>query len=229
MSKKIVKKTKLKKRNFLVFLLIIGLIAFLIYYYVNIPIKNIIIKNNSYLEDDYILVLADIKDYPSYFKTSTHKIRKEILDSPFISSVKVERKFFNIIKITIEEKKPLFYTASNNLIYFSDETSIKQDISGYNFRIPRIINDIPESLMERYVKAMDKLNADTLSRISDIKYDPNDIDNERFLLYMDDGNLVYLTLTKISKINYYNTVLEQLEGKHGILYLDNGNHFKIME
>ena len=30
-------------------------------------------------------------------------------------------------------------------------------------------------------------------------------------------------------INYYNDVLEQLEDRKGILYLDNGNHFKIME
>ena len=45
---------------------------------------------------------------------------------------------------------------------------------------------------------------------------------------MDDGNNVYLTLTKIDKINYYNKVLAQLDGHKGILYLDNGNHFKIM-
>ena len=76
---------------------------------------------------------------------------------------------------------------------------------------------------------MDRVNADTLSRISDISYDPNDIDKERFLLYMDDGNMVYLTLTKFKMINYYNTVLQQLEDRKGILYLDNGNHFQIKE
>ena len=46
---------------------------------------------------------------------------------------------------------------------------------------------------------------------------------------MDDGNLVYLTLTKFKMINHYNEVIPQLEGHKGILYLDSGNHFKIME
>ena len=76
---------------------------------------------------------------------------------------------------------------------------------------------------------MDRINDDTLSKISDIVYDPNDIDTDRFLLYMDDGNMVYLTLTKFKMINYYNTVLEQLENRKGVLYLDNGNHFQIKE
>jgi len=46
---------------------------------------------------------------------------------------------------------------------------------------------------------------------------------------MNDGNYVYLTLTKFKQINYYEDVLEKLDGKKGILYLDSGNHFKIME
>ena len=46
---------------------------------------------------------------------------------------------------------------------------------------------------------------------------------------MDDGNSVYLTLTKFSKINYYDESIAQLGGHKGILYLDNGNYFKIMQ
>ena len=60
-------------------------------------------------------------------------------------------------------------------------------------------------------------------------YVPNEYDKDRFLLYLDDGNMVYLTLTKFKMLNYYEEVLPQLEGKKGILYLDSGNHFKIME
>ena len=45
--------------------------------------------------------------------------------------------------------------------------------------------------------------------------------------YMEFADL--LTLTKFEVINYYDDVLGQLEGRKGILYLDSGNHFKIME
>ena len=76
---------------------------------------------------------------------------------------------------------------------------------------------------------MSNINNNILSKISDIEYQPNDFDKDRFVLYMDDGNMVYLTLTKFKAINHYNEVLSQLEGHKGILYLDSGNHFKIME
>lgn len=76
------------------------------------------------------------------------------------------------------------------------------------------------------MKSVDK---SILGKISEISYQPNEFDKDRFLLLMDDGNSVYLTLTKFEMINYYNEVLGQLEGRRGILYLDSGNHFKIME
>ena len=76
---------------------------------------------------------------------------------------------------------------------------------------------------------MTKIDKSILGKISEITYLPNEYDKDRFLLYMDDGNSVYLTLTKFKMINYYNDVLKQLEGRKGILYLDSGNHFKVME
>ena len=41
--------------------------------------------------------------------------------------------------------------------------------------------------------------------------------------------MVYLTLTKFKIINRYIDVLAQLENHKGVLYLDDGNYFKIME
>ena len=76
---------------------------------------------------------------------------------------------------------------------------------------------------------MNRIKKEILLKTSDIEYKPNDYDKDRFLLYMDDGNMVYLTLTKFKTLNHYNEVLPQLEGHKGILYLDNGNHFEIKE
>lgn len=75
---------------------------------------------------------------------------------------------------------------------------------------------------------MGTLNRDVLVRISEIEYNPNDIESNRFLLYMNDGNYVYLTLNKFTKINNYLDIIKNFENKKGILYLDYGNHFTIM-
>ena len=61
--------------------------------------------------------------------------------------------------------------------------------------------------------------------ISEITYSPNGIDKDRFLFSMNDGNYVYVTSTKISKINDYKSIINSVENKKGILYLDYGNYF----
>ena len=46
---------------------------------------------------------------------------------------------------------------------------------------------------------------------------------------MNDGNLVYITLPKIAKINKYNSIYSGLEGKKGIIYLDSGDYVEVKE
>ena len=95
--------------------------------------------------------------------------------------------------------------------------------------MPTLKNEVPEKKFKSLIINLKTVNKDILGQIAEIKYVPNEYDKDRFLLYMNDGNSVYLTLTKFEMINYYHKVLVQLEGKKGILYLDSGNHFKIME
>ena len=70
---------------------------------------------------------------------------------------------------------------------------------------------------------------EVLKKISEIKYDPNEYDEDRFLLYMNDQNYVYVTLTKFDLLDKYNETVKKLNGKKGILYLDSGNYFEIKE
>lgn len=228
MAKKIVKKRKLRVGRLLFILMILGGLFLAGYIIVNLPIKNIIIKNTNYLNDDYILELANIKDYPSFILTRKKIIIKKLEASPYIVDVSVKKKFYNKIVIEVEENKPLFYSENEKKMVFSDKKSI--DVDDYSlYRVPRLMNYVPDTKYESFIKGMNNIEEEILGKISDIEYVPNDLDKDRFLLYMDDGNMVYLTLTKFKMINYYNEVLEQLEGKKGILYLDNGNHFQIKE
>ena len=101
--------------------------------------------------------------------------------------------------------------------------------SSNNYRVPSLVNYTPTDKYKKLISCIKEVDKSILGKVSEIEYKPNDFDKDRFLLLMDDGNSVYLTLTKFEMINYYNQVLGQLEGRKGILYLDSGNHFKIME
>ena len=229
MAKKIVKKTKIKLLPCLMVLLFFVALSFGIYYFVHLPIQNLIVEGTSYLKDDYILTLAGVRDYPSFYLISTRGIEDKLEESPYIQKVEVKREFFHVLVLDIKESKPLFINNTNKTVVFSnkEEVPVSEEID--LFRIPRLINYVPDNKYRSFIKGMADIKTDILGKISDIEYQPNDYDKDRFLLYMDDGNMVYLTLTKFDMINYYNDVLSQLENRKGILYLDNGNHFQIME
>ena len=229
MAKKIVKKRKIKLFNFVIFLLVIAGLVLCGYFYVQLPMKNILIRHTDYLNDDYIMELANIKDYPSFVGTNSYRIKKKILKSPYVYDCIIKKKFFNILEINITEEKPIFYNKNNNKYVLGSSKEIKEDEINKNFRIPRLNNYVPDKKYKSFIEGMNKIDDNILNKMSDIEYVPNDFDKDRFLVYMDDGNMVYLTLTKFKQINYYNDVVSQLEGRHGILYLDSGNHFKVME
>ena len=76
MAKKIVKKRKLRVGRFLFILVILGGLFFGGYILIKLPIENIIISGTKYLNDDYILELADLKDYPSFMLTKNRKVEE---------------------------------------------------------------------------------------------------------------------------------------------------------
>ena len=229
MAKKVVKKTKIKLLNVLLVLICIAGISYGIYYSFQIPIKNIVIKNTNYLNDDYIIELAGIKDYPSFLLTRSNKIKKDISKSKYIDKVKVSKKYGFKLYIEVYESNALFFDMNKNKYVLENNNLIGTEDIYTNYRVPRLLNYVPDTKYESFIKNMGKIDKNVLSKISDIEYKPNDYDKDRFLLYMDDGNMVYLTLTKFKAINHYIEVLAQLENHKGVLYLDNGNHFKIME
>lgn len=229
MAKKIVKKKKLKIVPFLIVLLILIGLSFSVYQVLKANIKNIVIKNAFYLNDDYVIDLAGIKDYPSFYLTSSIKMEKNLKKSPYIISAKVKRKFYHVLEIDLKVNNPLFINNSSSTVVFENKGTVPIDEEIDLFRVPRLMNYVPDDKYDTFISKMALIDKGILGKISDIEYTPNDYDKDRFLLYMDDGNMVYLTLTKFKQINYYNEVLEQLEGRKGILYLDSGNHFQIKE
>ena len=225
-KKRIKKKVKIKFIPIIITLLLIIVVGFITYNLLLLPIKNIYIKGNNYLSDQEIIEIAKIEDYPSFFKTTKYRIKKRLLKNPYIKKVNIKKYIFNTIEITIEEKNILCRKDENKLVILEDGSEINDNL---NYNVPLLLNYIPDTKYKSFLKHMNKVNESIKSEISEIRYYPNEQDDDRFLLHMNDGNIVYLTLTKFNQINYYESALDQLEGKKGILYLDSGNHFKIME
>ena len=225
---KIKKKKRLKLIPFLLFVLVIAATFFLVDVLLDTRIENIVIKGNKLVTDQQIIDEAGLSNYPSFYKTTSYNIKKALEKNSFIKEVKVKRSFYHVITIEVSEYKVLLKkeTTGKLVLENMNEVTTDQEIP---YTVPRLVNDVPKNKYSKLLKNLLKVKRSVRSSISEFYYDPNQFDKDRFLLYMDDGNSVYLTLTKFRMINYYNDVLPQLDGKKGILYLDSGNHFQIME
>lgn len=221
------KKRRLKRGIvFILFLLLfVSIYAAVVYFIIGTKINNIYIYDNTYLSDQEIIELANLQDYPNYYTTSALSIEKKLEKQELIKDVVVKKKFFKQIHIHVYEHKVLFKMEDKYVLEDKSEITLSNDI----YNVPILINYVPNTKMDSFISKLNEVSDDVLVKISEIKYDPTELDEDRFLLYMNDDNYVYITLTKLDLINKYNETLEQLEGKKGILYLDSGNYFKIKE
>jgi len=217
-----VKKKKLKFKNIILVLLIIYLLYFSISHIINMKITNIYIVNNKIIKDSQIIKDASLDDYPSFILTLSRNIKKDLLKNDFIKNVKIKKKFFGKIIIEVEEQKALFI--DKNQIVLENEKKLENI---YNIsEVPILINEIDKSIYEKTINSFKKIDDKILLKISQIEYCPVELDKERFLFYMNDGNYVYINLNKIENINKYEEIYDTLENKHGIIYLDSGNYFE---
>lgn len=223
-KKKVIKKHRIKFLSIFILLLIVFLVYFLVKGILSFKIQNIYIHDTTFLNDEYILELAKIEDYPSYVKSLSWVLEKRLEESPYIKNAEVKKSFLGVVDIYIEESSILYYKEYDKKYVL--DTGEEVDTIVYNFSPIRVINYIPDLVYERFYTKFLEFDSDILDKISEIKYDPSEYDDSRFLFYMIDGNYVYMTISKFESINYYNEIYPTLNGKKGTLYLDSGNHFQ---
>ena len=221
-KEEVVVKRKYKFVKFLVVILILYIILFLGYKLFTAKIKNIFILNNNYLTDQEVIDESGLRNYPSFLLTTKYKIKKNLLKNSLIKEAKIKKKLWGIIYIEISEYEPLFIYQDKVIL----DNGTKIDNNDYI--LPILINDVNEEILTKFINKYKDIDKEIKMQISEIEYLPNDIDKERFLFTMNDGNYVYITIYKTLAINEYNKILPNLEGKKGILYLDSGNYFEIL-
>ena len=218
------KKRKIRYDRIIIFLIILIIIFSFFIYFFNLKITNIYILNNNILSDQEIIELAELSDYPSTFQNLSFQIENRIKNNIYVKDVNVTKKWFTQVYIDITENRPLFYYEYNKKTILSD----KRETTDLH-AVPTVINYITDSYYDKFIEEMNKLDESILSRISEIKFYPNEVDDNRFLLTMSDGNYVYVNISTFNKLNKYITILESLPKENGILYLDYGNNFEIID
>lgn len=222
MNQKVKTKRKLKLRNFILLSFVFAFFCLFFLYCYNLPIKNIIIIGNEIVSDFEIIEACDIKDYPPIFRLSKKKMKEGFRKLEYVQDYHIHRSLTGKLTIQIEEEVPLFYNRNKEkLIFKSGKEITTQEIKG----VPILINYVPNDLYERLLKEVNQTNQDVLRLISEIEYSPWRtenviIDDTRFFLRMNDGNVVYVNLINFDKLNNYMTIYSTLGNSKGVLQLD---------
>lgn len=225
------KTIKKKKFNFLrtlVFVLILYLMYQALIYIYNMPIKNIVILNNNYVSDKEIIVAAKISNYPSIIQLDKKKTIKLIEEIELVNKVSIKKKWGNVLEINIEEKIPLLYKKSNGKVVLSNYEEI--DDYGIFLGLPTLINYVPTDVYQEFIDEFVHVEEGVKLRINTIEYSPSKnelnetIEAKRFILTMNDGNIIYIIPKKIENLNYYLDLLSGLKGKKGYISLDSGDY-----
>ena len=219
-EEKVVKKFSFVK--LVLVLLIMYIIGFLCYKVAISRITNIYIKNNNILTDQEVIDASGLRNYPIFILTTNYSIKNKLLKNDLVKKVKVKKGLWGKVYIDIEEYKPLFIYEDK--VILDNKNEVDLDIS-----LPILVNKVDDDILDKLISKYESINDEIKLMISEIKYDPNDIDKERFLFTMSDGNYVYITLYKLSSIDEYLKITSTLKDKKGILYLDSGNYFEVFK
>ena len=221
----VVVKRRIKVVNVLIVLIVLYVIGLYTYKLFVAPINNIYISNNKYLTDQEVIDISGIRNYPSFILTTKYQIKKNLLKNDIVDKVKIKKKLGRVVSIEVEEATPLFIYKDKIIL------SNGKEISNKGLTLPIVINTLNNGIMDKLIDKYQDVNDEIKMMISEIEYVPNDIDKERFLITMNDGNYVYITLYKTTSINEYIKIIsnKEIENKKGILYLDSGNYFETIE
>lgn len=215
-------KFKIRYARILKCLLFLTIVGLFIYHVFTMRLTNIYITGNKYLKDQEIIELASLENYPKMLKVNKDETINKLKKANEIIDVKVKKRN-TTITIEIEEAKPLYYDSLSTKIVLSNGKSTDK-----KYTLPILVNLVPDEIREKFIKCLSEVNAEVLVKISEIKYDPN-VDTERFLLTMNDGNYVYINLKRFNLVNNYLTIISNFKDEKGIIYLDSGSHFEIFK
>jgi cell division septal protein FtsQ len=221
-----VKRKRIRFKRVLLALFLLGIVFYFLLKLLSFPIKSIYVTGNSILSEQEIIELASLENYPSYFSFSSFMLEKKLENNIYILSCKIKKKHFREVVIEVEENEPILYDSTFEKTILKDGSQVDD-----TFIVPTLLNYVPDTIYDKFIENLASIDKDIYHTISEITYDPNDVDSERFLFYMDDGNSVYVTLKTITSMNNYIDIMKEVKAKYenqnGILFLDEGEYFEV--
>lgn len=222
MRKKL-KKKKQKRRRIAMLIILLSLLFLGFIFSPASKVKKVTVKGCSLVDEESLIDNLSVKVNQDYFfKVSNSKLKKEVEKHIFVKNASIKKDIIGNITITIEENNAILYTYLDNILYIVDEDGIyeediNQKLLSYVQRYPQAINFNKDNF-KLLVKQYHKLPSVIKNQISSIIFEPDEKDQDKCKLEMDDGKIFYVRMDKMAEqltsTNYYLVIQKYPNNKY---------------
>lgn len=220
-QKKIIKKRRLNIKRAFILALVIFIIGGMLYYAFKLNVSSVTVSGANYISDSEIIKASNVLN-KKFLMVTSHQACKNIKNNDLIDTCKIKKSWWLKINIIVTENKPLFIYKESGSVMLSNGSQTQKSIYG----IPTLINYVPKKVLSKFIKGLTQIDDDIIQSISEIEYAPslNEdgslIDEERFMMTMNDGNVVYINNRNLKVLNKYEKIYASIGNKKGYFNFD---------
>lgn len=192
-------------------------------------VRNIEIKGNALVTTEQIAEYSVIDPNMSMLHLTNIKsdIESSIINShPTIKNATLSIQNRHDVLIEVQEYRPVAYVKDADFYYLvlENATIVDEAFAQTELSLP-ILTDFDENKRKELVQELTKIPNETLNLISEVV--SIDATNNRIALSMTDGNIVVgLVSTIANRMQYYSSIVEQLEGITGLIDMEVGIYYQ---
>src|SRR5690625_3275808 len=220
-------------RRFFTYLTII-LLLIVVIVYLQSPLshlKSIEVMNNLNVDDSEIIQLSQLTTDQSYWNININETIDHIKQHPEIDDVQIQRKWYNRLIVEVSELSRVGYVNNGSNYYPILENGNILDSFPLEFPkgdAPILYEFIDEAILVELTTQLAQLEDPIVSLISEIFWEPIELNQYRIRLFMTDGQEVIASIRNFKdKMSIYPSIASQLDPMSaGILYIDVGAYFQ---
>lgn len=229
------RRRKANKR--LILLLFLFFFLIVIVAYIQSPlsrIKDISVKGNEFYTNNEIIQRSGLTTNTNIWQVRTKEVSAKLESLPEIKSAAVKVNWPNSIEIIITEHKKIAYLLKDSAyqpVLENGTILVNRKTDRLPINAPILIGFKEGQVLNQLLKELQKLPDPILNSISEIHYQPTNIDPYHITLFMNDGFEVSATGKSFSeKMSHYPSIVSQLDpNKKGLIDLEVGSYFKAFD
>lgn len=105
-------------------LILTGVLVWLVFFTGVFRIERIIIKGNSYLDEEYVRVKSGVESYDNLVTLPAGSISDKLEDEPWVRSASIKKRLFHTVVIELTEREPVALLDCNGAGFALDGNAV---------------------------------------------------------------------------------------------------------